>query len=153
MRRVRAVSDGAALPEHRALSQSIALAAGIDNDIYSFAREDAVQQKSVLHILMRDHNYTLQQATHAAIALRNRIMYLYARLRDKAAAQGEPTLGRYARDIGHVVRGNLHRSQHTARYRHGLGPQSDISDWTDDATGIDPAPVSLPAISWWWGQL
>jgi hypothetical protein len=137
-------------PRIRALSQAVALAAGIDNDIFSFQREDAVGEKNILHILMRDHDCPADQAMHATIALRNRVVYLYARLRDQVAADGDPIVGRYAHDIGHVVRGNLKWSHATDRYRAAVPVQVIL---TDQSTDIDPSPISLPSIAWWWDLL
>src|SRR5207248_839235 len=137
-------------PHARALSQSVALIAGIDNDIFSFHREEAVGQKNIVHILMRDHECSAPQATAAAVDMRNRVTCLYARLRHKITAGGDLLLGRYAQDLGHVVSGHLQWTQSTDRYH--IGPPVPVV-FTDDTTGIDPAPIPLSATAWWWDLL
>lgn len=138
-------------PRVRALNQAVALAAGIDNDVYSFSREDAVGQKNILHIFMRDHACSLHQATTLAVDLRNRVMRLYAGLRDRLQSEADSATARYAHDIGHIVRGNLQWSHTTSRYRSQdtTGPLI----ITKELQGIDPSPLSLPAAAWWWTQL
>ena len=137
-------------PRVRAISQAIALAAGIDNDIFSFSREDAVGQRNIVHILMNDGGLTLDEATSEAIQLRNKILCLYARLRDKSESKESPAVRQYARDIGHVVRGNFQWSVSTDRYRvETRTPPIRTSDSRD----IDPKPIRLPAIAWWWDLL
>ncbi|MEV3970162.1 hypothetical protein AB0K68_18735 [Streptomyces sp. NPDC050698] len=138
-------------PRIRALDQAVALAAGIDNDIYSFPREDAVGQKNILHILMRDHDCSLHEATLLAVDLRNRVMHLYARLRDQVTEEADPATARYTQDIGHIVRGNLQWSHTTARYRSQPADAPLIT--TAESRGIDPTPLPLPAAAWWWAQL
>ncbi len=137
-------------PRVRAVSQAIALAAGIDNDIFSFSREDAVGQRNIVHILMNDGGLTLDEAVSEAIQLRNRILYLYARLRDKSQSGESPAVRRYARDIGHVVRGNFQWSVRTDRYR---VEARTLPTGTSDSRDIDPKAIQLPAIAWWWDLL
>ena len=137
-------------PPARAISQAIALAAGIDNDIFSFTREDAVRQKNIVHILMHENEMTTYQATDQAIHLRNLILYLYTRLLDKAQTCGSSATRQYARDIGYVVRGNFQWSIKTARYRVDMAARPAL---TSDSLGIDPQPIPLPAIAWWWDLL
>lgn len=143
-------AEEARTPRVRAISQAIALAAGIDNDIFSFSREDAVGQRNIVHILMNEGGLTLDEATSDAIRLRNKILYLYARLRDKSQSDGSPAARQYARDIGHVVRGNFQWSVRTDRYRVETRTPPIR---TSDARDIDPKPVPLPAIAWWWDLL
>jgi hypothetical protein len=137
-------------PRVRAISQAIALTAGIDNDIFSFSREDAVGQRNIVHILMNDGGLTLDEAMSEAIRLRNKILYLYARLRDKSQSDKSPAIRQYTRDIGHVVRGNFQWSVRTDRYRVETRA---LPTLTSEFRDIDPKPIQLPAISWWWDLL
>jgi hypothetical protein len=137
-------------PRVRAISQAIALAAGIDNDIFSFSREDAVGQKNIVHILMNDGGISLDEAMSEAVQLRSVILYLYERLRDRSQSDESPAVRQYARDIGHVVRGNFQWSVRTDRY--GVGTRT-LPTRTSDSRDIDPKPIPLPAIAWWWDLL
>ncbi|HET9380471.1 MAG TPA: hypothetical protein VFP69_06540 [Streptomyces sp.] len=151
-------SGAARDPRVRALTQAASLAAGVDNDLCSFSREDATGEKNLLHVLMRDHACSPARAHVLAVGLRNRLMLLYTRLRDAVSADG-PALARYAHDLGHVVRGNLEWCHASARYRApdpagtpGAVPLPPLVV-TGDPGGIDPAPLDLPATAWWWDRL
>lgn len=145
-------------PRVRALTQAVSLVAGIDNDLCSFAREDAAGEKNLLHVLMRDHACSPARAHTLAVRLRNRLTLLYTRLRDALRADGPEPLGRYAHDLGHVVRGHLEWCHASARYgapgpREVPGAVPPPLVVTDDPGGIDPEPLGLPATGWWWEQL
>jgi hypothetical protein len=111
-----------------------------------------VLEKNIVHVLMRDLQCPADHAVREATSLRNRIMHLYARLRDQVAARSDAPVGRYSYDIGHLVRGNLLWSERTVRYQIPAVPSASL-DYTDSPDDIDPAPVPLPAISWWWDLL
>ncbi|MFE6867686.1 hypothetical protein ACFVFS_14075 [Kitasatospora sp. NPDC057692] len=100
---------------------------------------------------MRDRDTGVQHAVREAITLRNRTVVPHTRLRDRVIASGDPATSRYARDLGHIARGNLLWSDRTARYR-ADGRRGTLAV-TSRPDGIDTSPITLPATEWWWRQL
>lgn len=141
-------------PRARAAAQAVILTATLDNDIFSFHREDAEGQKNAVHILLPDCDNDLARALAASVTLRNRLMLLYTRLRDEPEdTETRPVLYRYIHDLGHIVRGNLQWHQSvTHRYDTGKPPLCSPV-WTDDGSDIDASPLPLTSIAWWWDLL
>ncbi len=146
-------------PVARALSEMIALIAGLDNDLLSYHRDGQFHQ-NILDVLRNERGLSLQDAVTEAVALRDRIMSLYLRTCDRTTKGGSPQLRRFAEDLGSWVRGNIEWSARTYRYVNLHDPATGTDtpaaplDLTWSTHPADPttAPPPLPGIAWWWEQ-
>ncbi|WP_406048647.1 terpene synthase family protein [Streptomyces virginiae] len=144
------------------LTDLVPLIGALDNDIISHHREAAIGEFNVLDVLRNQNSgYPLTDAVIDAIALRDRLMTLYVRIRDHLARTGGPHLARFAHDIGYIVRGHMEWALETSRYRTPqdakTGELHDATaftvDWTDHPADDNPQPPDLPAITWWWDHI
>ncbi|MER6312498.1 hypothetical protein ABT237_01830 [Streptomyces sp. NPDC001581] len=139
----------------------VPLIGALDNDVISHHREAAIGEFNVLDVLRNENGYPLTDAVTDAIALRDRLMALYVRIRDHLARTAGPHLARFAHDIGYIIRGHMEWARETNRYRTPenakTGELHDATpftiDWTDHPSDETPEPPDLPAIAWWWEHI
>ncbi|MEU3743261.1 hypothetical protein AB0E78_40190 [Streptomyces sp. NPDC032198] len=141
-------------PTLRATVEAGMLTALLDNDRYSYLREHrlAVRKHNLFDALRTEHpHYTFDQAATAAIALRDRIMTLYLRLRKQQLKNAPHDVRRYLTGVDRVLSGNITFAATAVRYLLPDLPHTvtRTSQPTDSTTG---AP-DLPTIAWWWNQL
>lgn len=148
-------------PLVRAIGDLAPLIGALDNDIVSYHREATMGEFNILDVLRNTHGCSLQQAVSDTIALRDRLMCLYLRIRDHLVRTASPELGRFASELGYIVRGHMEWAQETLRY---LTPQHAETgviadaprmgvDWVNDPSDNSPEPPPLPGIAWWWEHL
>ncbi|WP_327280964.1 MULTISPECIES: terpene synthase family protein [unclassified Streptomyces] len=140
----------------------VPLIGALDNDVISHHREAAIGEFNLLDVLRNENNgYPLSHAVTDAIALRDRLMTLYVRIRDHLAHTARPHLARFAHDIGHIIRGHMEWAQETSRYRtpenaktgelhHATGF---TVDWREHPADDNRQPPPLPSIAWWWNHI
>ncbi|MFD4938310.1 terpene synthase family protein [Streptomyces virginiae] len=143
------------------ITDLVPLIGALDNDVISHHREAAIGEFNVLDVLRNENGYPLTDAVTDAIALRDRLMTLYVRIRDHLARTAGPHLARFAHDIGYIIRGHMEWARETNRYRTPqdakTGELHDATpftiDWTDHPSDDNPEPPDLPAIAWWWDHI
>jgi hypothetical protein len=97
-----------------------------------------------------------------AVALRDRVMGLFLRLREQVAAEpgASPGLRRYLDALGHYIVGSIGWMNDAPRYasprnRNPL-PVAGASwaiRWSEASSDPSTEPPPLRAAAWWWAQL
>jgi hypothetical protein len=145
-------------PPIRALTEAAWMIAAIDNERVSRAKETQGEEQvqNLIDVLMHQRKYSSEDALRDLVAMRDRMMCLFLRLRDQAMSQASPALRRYLSDLGHLIPGNIEWSLKTARYTtiNGTGASVTLSG----GRALKPAddllvPPPVAPIAWWWQQL
>lgn len=157
----RLTPEEAADPLALILTDLVPLIGALDNDVISHHREAAIGEFNVLDVLRKENGYSLAHAVTDALALRDRLMTLYLRIRDHLARTAGPHLARFAHDIGYIIRGHMEWALETNRYRTPqnakTGTLHDATAftvvWSDHPADDNPRPPDLPGIAWWWDHV
>lgn len=149
-------------PAVRALTAMVWLVAGWDNDLHSYNKE-AHQQDSdqnVVNVLVHHHGQSIEQALLSAVAMRDRVMHLFLRLREKTLTHASEPLRSYLMSLGHGIRGNIDWALRVPRYTSlsdltaPPGPaHARQSRWAEEPSDASSEPLPIPVINWWWKQL
>ncbi|MEU9147368.1 hypothetical protein [Streptomyces sp. NPDC048349] len=149
-------------PSVQALTDAAGFIVSCDNDLYSYNKEDHQEpwEQNLLNVVARHHGCTPREALVPAVALRDRAMTLFVRLREQLAGGADEQLGRYLDSLGHYVSGciewqNLAPRYASPRNRNELpveGASYEIT-WRDTPSDPSLEPLPIPAIAWWWQQL
>lgn len=140
-------------PRVRAVSEAAVLTVLLDNDRYSRAKTLKRHGKEIdiIDVIQyADPGCSHAEAVTRAVALRDRIMTLYLRLRDQLRADAGPALGRYLSALDDLLRGNLEWGRNYVRY---ITPDRVLPPYADKPSDLSTEPLEIPAISWWWDQL
>ncbi|GAB2707030.1 terpene synthase family protein [Nocardia thraciensis] len=141
-------------PTVRAAAESSMFAAALDNDRYSYHRERdlPVHKTNLIDAVRHDHpDYTLAQATTEAVAIRDRMLTCYLRLREHLLPAADHALTCYLTGLDRVVSGNLTFGATATRYLLAESPYTITRTHTPSDT--TPTPLPYPTIAWWWDQL
>jgi hypothetical protein len=149
-------------PQVQALTDAAGFIVSCDNDLFSYNKEDHQDpwEQNLLNVVAQDRGCTPREALPHAVALRDRVMTLFVRLRERLRRSGDPELRRYVDSLGHYVSGciewqNLAPRYTSPRNRNRLPVEGSSYDITWRATPSDTTaePPPIPAIAWWWDQL
>ncbi|APR75925.1 Pentalenene synthase [Minicystis rosea] len=147
-------------PRVRALSELGAMIGALDNDRISRFKEahEGDEEQNLLRVIAHARGGTAEQALAELVALRDRMMCIFLRLRDQATESASPALRRYLEDLGHMIRGHIDWSFTTARYStlysaSGARRVSLSMRWTDEPADACLEAPPLPSIAWWWAEL
>ncbi|MFI5619780.1 hypothetical protein [Streptomyces sp. NPDC051567] len=149
-------------PPLRALTEAAGFVVSADNDLFSYDKDDHVEpwEVNLVNVLARQEGCTPREAVPLAVALRDRVMSLFVRLRGQLAdGAGEP-LARHLEALGHYVAGSIAWQDRAPRYaaprnRNELPlPQAHFAvRFTTTPSDGRQGPPPLPALAWWWEQL
>ncbi|MEU9616979.1 terpene synthase family protein [[Kitasatospora] papulosa] len=151
------ISNGAEIPsaefDHPALQavrEITTLLLGWVNDLYSIPKDshDGGGVNNLVTCLQRERKCALKDATAEAITMWNRSMLLFLKLRAQLTAQGSPQLKRFLGDCSRAISNAT--AWHTENPRYAA-PAFSVT--VDLPVGLDPSPLDIPSISWWWRQL
>lgn len=140
-----------ARPIVRAAAESSMLAAALDNDRYSYPRERHQRDsKPNLFDAIRHERpqLTLGQALREGIAIRDRMLTLYGRLREDILRDADDILHRYITGLDRIVSGNLTMATASSRYLLADSPYK--IDTTLHPVDASTDPLPIPTIAWWW---
>lgn len=149
-------------PRIRALTEMTWMIAAIDNERVSRAKEIQGEEKvqNLVDVLMHGRECSYEEALRDVVAMRDRMMCLFLRLREQAMSHASPALLRYLSDLGHLIPGNIEWSLKTARYTtvYGAGASPVGSVVLSGGRALEPAdglllPPPVVSIAWWWEQL
>ncbi|MGW1902256.1 terpene synthase family protein [Streptomyces hirsutus] len=152
-------------PAVRALGELATLVTMTDNEVFSSAAEaqstagDAPFDPGLFDVLSHAHTPRLdrQQALGAGIALRDRALVRFLRLRALVAPRASEPLTRYLNALAQMVRANLDFSLDmlAARYAaHGMeAPADRAALFTDRPVDDSAKPPAIPAVAWLWDDL
>ncbi|MDO0936479.1 hypothetical protein QQY66_34030 [Streptomyces sp. DG2A-72] len=138
-------------PAIRALSEMCGETVGFDNDIISYWKEAlrADDGINLIDVLARTYRLPLGEALREAVALRDRVLAQYLRLRDQVLPTVTEPTRCYIADLDAWIRGNLDWGMASHRY---LNPENPASLPTAPVaaapTCTDTSPI--PGITSWW---
>lgn len=146
--------------------QAVTDAAGFivsaDNDLFSYNKDDDQQpwEQNWINVIAHQYGCSPRDALPEAVALRDRVMTLFVRLRDRLAKDADEQLGRYLASLEHYVAGSIAWQDRAPRYasprnRNALpvaGASFGIT-WRDTPSDPSPLPPPIPALARWWRHL
>ena len=132
-----------------------------DTGFVSFEKEHsrAPDGHNLIDVVQHAYGGDLDEALARALALRDRIMALFLRLREALLARGEPLLNRYVATLERLVRGGVDWTLGSARYRpqadevrpavvvHAAGAADRLDDWPGQSAAAAPG---IASVDWWW---
>jgi hypothetical protein len=156
------VADGYELPaaqlEHPAiwaLNEMVCTIVGWDNDLLTYHKEvlRGGADHNLITVLQHAYGYPADEAVSQAVAMRDRVLCLFLRLRDHVADGADLNLRRYLAGLSSWVRGHLDWGMATARYRNPENPADLPGEFADAPHDDGGEPLPIPSVAWWWGQL
>ncbi|MGW6333069.1 terpene synthase family protein [Nocardia rhamnosiphila] len=149
------------LPDHvldspvvRAATEAAMTLVVIDNERYSYAKT-VIQGDSHIDLFRlvrqerKDMSFT--DAVVEVIAIRDRIMQLYIRLREQMWPSAGNGLRQYLKNLEYLVSGNIEFGREAARFR--TAGTTTAPRITTTPSDNRPDPLPLPSVRWWWDQL
>ncbi|MFC5804210.1 terpene synthase family protein [Streptomyces formicae] len=133
-----------------------------DNDLFSYNKDDDQEpwEQNLINVLARHQGCTPREALPVAVALRDRAMTLFVRLREQLARRADERLRRYLDALCHYIAGSIEWQNRAPRYasprnRNELPVDGACFGITYRDTPSDPGtePPLVPALAWWWQQL
>ncbi|MBV9025393.1 MAG: terpene synthase [Streptomycetaceae bacterium] len=148
-------------PAVRALTEMTWTLVSWDNDFYSRNKEisRAGDNLNLIDVLARERGCDPAEALAEAVAMRDRVMVHFLRLRHRVAVQGARSeLHCYLNGLGNFIRGHLDWASRCARYSAPsvapvAAPMSPADWWKEFPADDSQEPLPIPAIAWWWGPL
>ncbi|MET9514590.1 terpene synthase family protein [Streptomyces sp. NPDC002994] len=144
-------------PRVRALTEITWTLVSWDNDLYSRNKEllRADDDLNLIDVLCQELGCEPHHALQEAVAMRDRVMVLFLRLRDQVLRDAGGGLRRYVQGLGQFIRGHLDWASACPRYRVPSEPEGkpDEGWWKQRPADDSFEPLPLPTISWWWDQL
>ncbi|MGW3465254.1 terpene synthase family protein [Streptomyces olivaceoviridis] len=146
-------------PAVRALIECTTLLVGVENDVFSYRKEKAEGQTSpnILGILQAARGLSFDQAVATAVELRDRLMLLILRLRERLMPSAEPPLRYLIEGLAHFIIANTEVSLCAPRYVPSAAHRMALEDvaktpacWAPSLSTTDTSPLPYPSISWWW---
>jgi len=142
-------------PDVAALSEMVCTIVGWDNDLMTYHKETVKggADHNLVTVLAESRSLSAAAAVAEALAMRDRVLCLFLRLRDQIAADASTELRRYVGGLEAWIRGHLDWGIETARYRNPADPAARLYSYADRPSTTDPSPLPIPTITWWWEQL
>lgn len=142
----------------RALTEVTWCLIGWDNDLWSRAKElsRAGDPLNLVDVLAAQRDCSIERAHGAALAMRDRLMVLFLRLREQLMQGASPAFQQYLTGLGHVVRGHLDWAAGCARYQVAGGERQGVTRpawWRSEPVDASLRPLPIPSLAWWWEQL
>ncbi|MEU5808722.1 hypothetical protein [Streptomyces sp. NPDC047718] len=146
----------------QALTDAAGFIVGCDNDLFSYNKDDHQEplEENLINVLAQERGMTPAQALVEAVALRDRVVGLFVRLRDRVARGAAPELLRYLRSLEHWIAGDAEYHNRAPRYtsprnRNVLPVEGASYDVVYGDAPADPSaePLPVPTLAGWWQQL
>ncbi|MBB5122549.1 hypothetical protein GO002_25985 [Streptomyces eurocidicus] len=142
-------------PEIRAMTEMTWTLVAWDNDFYSRNKEiqRAGDNLNLIDVLAQERDCPPARAQEEAMAMRDRVMTLFLRLREQLWPRSGVELRCYLVALGQFVRGHLDWASACARYADPYGTAEPARWWKPAPADDSLEPLPLPAVAWWWDQL
>ncbi|MEU0249728.1 terpene synthase family protein [Streptomyces sp. NPDC006235] len=146
-------------PAVQALIQCTALIGGVENDVFSYRKEKAEGQTSpnTVSVLQAARGITFDQAVGAATEIRDRMMLLFLRLRERLMPSASTPLQYLIERLGQFIIVNTEATLCARRYNPSAPQRIALEDvvktpacWAPSLSTTDTSPLPYPSISWWW---
>ena len=133
----------------RAATEMASFVVTWDNDVFSLHKETT----AAAHVLnaVKVHmqaGLTRHEAITTVIEQRNLVLARFLRLRQHLLTQARPELRQFLHNLGTFIRGAQDWGITSRRYRWPDGTDFTVAFRTVPSLGS--APLTIPAISWWW---
>ncbi|MFE6483772.1 terpene synthase family protein [Streptomyces sp. NPDC057757] len=137
-------------PACQAVTEMTALLQAWLNDICSISKDaqDGRIGNGLVNCLQKERRYSLEEAIVETVSIWNRSMLLFERLCVQLAANGSPQLQRFLNDCGQSIRAIIAVHADNPRY-----VSQYLAVTANPPADLDPSPLDIPSISWWWQQL
>jgi hypothetical protein len=138
-----------------ALLEMAATVCNWDSDIFSLPKEleRTGDGYNLVEVVGAEYGLPVDEALTTAIAMRDRILCLYIRLRESVTATA-PELNGYLTTFESYIRGAIQWYEETDRYSYldGLSGSRTTQPGgvTDTPSDDTPGPLPLPSIMWWY---
>ncbi|MEU6106764.1 terpene synthase family protein, partial [Streptomyces flaveolus] len=146
-------------PAVQALIECTTLLVGVENDVFSYRKEKAEGQTSpnIVGILQAARGISLDEAIAAATEVRDRLMLLILRLRERLMPSADPPLQYLIERLGYFIVANTETYWCAPRYQRSAAQRMALEDvaktpacWAPSLCTADTSPLPYPSISWWW---
>ncbi|XXY49109.1 hypothetical protein WME91_54790 [Sorangium sp. So ce269] len=139
-------------PAVRALTEMSCVIVCWDNDIFSYPKERSQgrHHHSLLNVLARERGCEPGGTVAEALAMRDRIMCAFLRLRDRTVPQVAAPTARYLADLSSWVRGHLEWGLSSLRFADPAFAAVMPDRFADVPSDDSRAPLPIPSVSWWW---
>ncbi|MFC9176792.1 terpene synthase family protein [Streptomyces sp. NPDC057107] len=138
-------------PTVQAIREVAASLLGWVNDFYSLskdARDAGATVNNFVNCIQQERRCSTKEAGAEAVTMFNRSMLLFVRLRDQLTHEASPPLRKLLGDFGRAITSALTWHAESPRYATNA-----LSVTTVRPASLDPSPLDIPSISWWWQQL
>ncbi|KOU28730.1 terpene synthase family protein [Streptomyces sp. WM6368] len=158
-RGVRLPADVLYSPALTALTDAAGFIVSADNDLFSYDKDDHLEPREVnlVNVLAHQEDCSPAEAVPLAVALRDRVMVLFLRLRAQLEDGADEELRNHLAALGHYVAGSIGWQTRAPRY---ASPRNRYElPWPDAVFAIrfaDAPSVTgtgapdLPALASWW---
>ncbi|MEU3724914.1 hypothetical protein [Streptomyces sp. NPDC031705] len=149
-------------PALTALTDAAGFIVSADNDLFSYDKDDHLEPKEInlVNVFAHQENCSPAEAVPLAVALRDRVMVLYIRLRARLAQGADAELRSCLRALDHYVAGCIAWQSRAPRYasprnRYGLPVEEArfTVRFADAPSDAATEPPDLPALAAWWQWL
>ncbi|MEU9006033.1 hypothetical protein [Streptomyces sp. NPDC048551] len=160
-RGVRLPADVLYSPALQVLTDAAGFVVSADNDLFSYDKDDHLEPPELnwVNVIARAEGCPPAGAVPSAVALRDRVMSLFLRLRERLREGAGPELARHLEGLGQYVAGSIAWQSRAPRYasprnRHALPDPEARFELRYADTPSDPStrPPALPALARWWQQ-
>ncbi|MFI1280863.1 hypothetical protein ACH4U5_08840 [Streptomyces sp. NPDC020858] len=158
----RLPADVLCSPALTALTDAAGFVVSADNDLFSYDKDDHLVplEVNLVNVLAHQEHCSPAEAVPLAVALRDRVMVLFVRLRAQLEVGADEELRRHLAALGHYVAGSITWQSRAPRYasprnRHELPVTEAGFDLRfTNAPGITAIePPGLPALASWWQRV
>jgi hypothetical protein len=143
-----------ASPQVVAATEAGLFAASLDNDRYSYTRDSDrdAGNFNLIGLLQREKPLnSSRQTVIQAVAIRDRILLLYLRLREQLWPGASQELRCYLGAVDRAISGNIAFGTSNIRY---LAPGAEaMISLTEEPSDASAEPLPYPTIAWWWSHL
>ena len=146
-------------PPVQAVTEAAGFIVSADNDLFSYNKDDLQEpwEQNLINVLAHHHHCSPREALPEAIALRDRVMTLFIRLRAQLTRYADEQLIPYLDALQHYIAGSIEWQNLAPRYasprnRNHLpveGVSFDVT-WRDTPSDPRTEPPPIPALAWWW---
>ncbi|MDI5966259.1 hypothetical protein POF50_020070 [Streptomyces sp. SL13] len=146
----------------QALTEAAGFIVSADNDLFSYNKDDLQEpwEQNLINVLAYQHRCSPWEALPRAVALRDRVMTLFVRLRAQLLRYADEQLGRYLDSLNHYVAGSIEWQNLAPRYasprNRNYYPVEGASfgiTWRESPSDPSTEAPPIPALSWWWDCL
>ncbi|WP_251064027.1 hypothetical protein [Streptomyces sp. ISL-44] len=158
----RLPADVLCSPALTALTDAAGFVVSADNDLFSYDKDDHLEPREVnlVNVLAQQENCSPAEAVPLAVALRDRVMVLFVRLRAQLDEDADGELRRHLAALGHYMAGSITWQSRAPRYasprnRYEL-PLEEAGfavRFADDPCVTGFEPPDLPALASWWRRV